>query len=90
LQKDPALLEATASEPLSIEEEYEMQASWAEDETSKHSMNNKILSPPLDAIFLIQLLTVISFFLYEECTFILLDPDLPDSEGTETHGGGKY
>ena len=35
LQKDPALLEATASEPLSIEEEYEMQASWAEDETSK-------------------------------------------------------
>ena len=35
LQKDPALLEATASEPLSIEEECKMQASWAQDETSK-------------------------------------------------------
>ncbi|KAG7675109.1 putative N-acetyltransferase 9-like protein [Nannochloris sp. 'desiccata'] len=32
--KDPALLEATASEPLSIEEEYGMQVSWAEDEAN--------------------------------------------------------
>ncbi|GBG29065.1 N-acetyltransferase 9-like protein [Hondaea fermentalgiana] len=30
--KDPALLEATASEPLSVEEEYEMQASWRDDD----------------------------------------------------------
>lgn len=29
--KDPYILEMTASEPLSIEEEYEMQKSWAED-----------------------------------------------------------
>ena len=35
MQKDPAIQEATASEPLTIEEEYEMQQSWAEDETSK-------------------------------------------------------
>ncbi|BFZ62757.1 hypothetical protein YB2330_003867 [Saitoella coloradoensis] len=29
--KDPAILEATASEPLSLEEEYEMQRKWRED-----------------------------------------------------------
>jgi hypothetical protein len=48
LQKDPALLEATASEPLSIEEEYEMQASWAQDETSKslHLIKKTFRHPP--------------------------------------------
>ncbi|PNH12418.1 N-acetyltransferase 9-like protein [Tetrabaena socialis] len=30
--QDPALQEATASEPLSVEEEYRMQQSWAEDD----------------------------------------------------------
>jgi RimJ/RimL family protein N-acetyltransferase len=30
--QDPALQEATASEPLSIEEEYNMQRKWAEDD----------------------------------------------------------
>jgi len=30
--RDPALLEATASEPLSLEEEYEMQSSWKDDD----------------------------------------------------------
>jgi RimJ/RimL family protein N-acetyltransferase len=30
--QDPALQEATASEPLSIEEEYDMQRKWAEDD----------------------------------------------------------
>jgi hypothetical protein len=32
--KDPYILEMTASEPLSIEEEYAMQATWKEDQKS--------------------------------------------------------
>lgn len=32
--KNPYILEMTASEPLSIEEEYEMQATWKEDQKS--------------------------------------------------------
>lgn len=34
MQKDPALQEATASEPLSLEEEYDMQRSWHQDPKS--------------------------------------------------------
>jgi len=33
--QDPYVLEMTASEPLSIEEEYDMQKSWQSDEMSK-------------------------------------------------------
>jgi len=33
--RDPELLETTASESLSLEEEYEMQKSWRHDENSK-------------------------------------------------------
>lgn len=54
--QDPALQEATASEPLSLEEEYEMQRDWADDPN--------------------------------KCTFILLDPSLPDTPGTGSSGGG--
>ena len=36
--KDPFLQEMTCSEPLTIEEEYEMQESWHKDDNS----NNKI------------------------------------------------
>ncbi|KAI9338249.1 GNAT domain-containing protein [Obelidium mucronatum] len=42
---DPFLLEMTASEPLSIEEEYEMQKSWAVDETK---LTFIVLSPGMD------------------------------------------
>lgn len=41
---DPAILHATASEPLTIDQEYEMQLSWTEDPLSMHSyMKNSIL-----------------------------------------------
>ena len=32
--KDPSLLQATASEPLTLQEEYRMQLSWFQDPTS--------------------------------------------------------
>lgn len=53
--QSPFLQETTASEPLTLEQEYEMQRSWAEDD--------------------------------DKCTFILLDPQFPDTPGTGAHGG---
>ena len=52
---DPSLQELTESEPLSLQEECDMQRSWRDDP--------------------------------DKCTFIVLDPSLPDSAGTGSHGG---
>lgn len=38
-QQDPWLQETTASEPLTLQEEYEMQKEWAEDPKSKFVNN---------------------------------------------------
>lgn len=47
--QDPAMLEATASEPLSIEEEYEMQKDWARDEKSTPPASIRLFCPPTTA-----------------------------------------
>jgi len=40
---DPAILEATASEPLSLEQEFDMQKTWRDDEDK---VRNPCLDPP--------------------------------------------
>lgn len=40
--QDPALLQATASEPLTLEQEYDMQLSWTQDPFSRCSISLKI------------------------------------------------
>lgn len=43
--QDPALLQATASEPLTLEQEYDMQLSWTQDPFSRWSLSlSKYLS----------------------------------------------
>ena len=37
--KDPIIQKLTASEPLTLEKEYEMQKTWMKDDDSKHLMN---------------------------------------------------
>lgn len=45
LMSDPYILEMTASEPLSIEEEYEMQQTWLQDPNSESSMGHTLILP---------------------------------------------
>lgn len=54
--QDPFLQESTASDPLTLEEEYQMQQAWRNDE--------------------------------DKCTFILLDPTLPESPATAGRRAG--
>lgn len=46
--KDPALLQATGSEPLTLDQEYQMQLSWTQDPNSSLSIS---LSLFLDVLF---------------------------------------
>ena len=71
--QDPALLKATGSEPLSLEEEYQMHLSWITDRCS-------CLSPPFPSFFLSILLSL-NPYLFAEYTFIVLDKQLIRHEG---------
>ncbi|KAF4031161.1 Acetyltransferase (GNAT) domain [Phytophthora infestans] len=68
--KDPWLQEMTASEPLSIEEEFEMQKSWREDAESASAVLEIIAANDGDFIVIM---------VWIECTFIVLASD--DSDG---------
>jgi hypothetical protein len=73
--------EMTASEPLSLEEEYVMQATWRDDDDSKFPLPHvRHRLPPGLMQFPRQ---------YPECTFIVLDKELPGAADFEASGRGK-
>jgi hypothetical protein len=78
--QDPVLQELTASEPLTLAEEYAMQQSWADD--PKSEAPQWVLH-----CFVCSTLSSRPGLWSAECTFILLDPDFPDTPGTGQHGG---
>lgn len=70
-----------------MQEEYQMQESWHNDEDSKLVQQLpfqfcKSCKMPLQHLIL--------FFCHAECTFILLDPDLPESPATARRNAGSY
>lgn len=84
--QDATLQELTASEPLTLEEEFAMQRSWLEDPQSERC------AAPAAWPSALAFMRGLCHRLHPapapaECTFILLDPDFPDSPDTGTHGG---
>lgn len=60
---DPELLKLTASEPLSIEQEYEMQETWRNDEDSKE----------FNLLKFSKILSCLILLFFTECTFLVLN-----------------
>jgi hypothetical protein len=75
--QDPSLLHATASEPLTLEQEHLMQASWAADPHSSVFCDVPF-SCAVQGRVLLLLLTLLCSFSFAECTFIVLDKQLID------------
>lgn len=63
---DPVLLKLTASEPLTIEQEYEMQETWRNDEDSMFICRYPKLIRSHTSIY----------FYFAECTFLILNKDV--------------
>ena len=70
--KDPSLLQATGSEPLTLQQEYTMQLSWSQDPNSSVFSPTQTLSIYCNTTIMIYGRSV---FFAEE-TFIVLDKDL--------------
>ncbi|KAL9994345.1 putative N-acetyltransferase 9 [Helianthus debilis subsp. tardiflorus] len=76
--QDPFLLQTTGSDPLTLEEEYQMQLSWTQDPLSTSTF-------PLSSILYFQNHKFIKPFSFlAECTFIILDKGL--ISGKFNHG----
>jgi hypothetical protein len=89
VQQDPQLQQATASEPLSLKEELDMQKSWTEDDKSAPGSLARRRRRPALHLARCNWTPGPSLTATAECTFILLDPDCPDTPGTGEHGGGE-
>ena len=81
--KSEELRAQTASEPLTLDEEYAMQRSWEEDENSESSGTEQ----PSGARRWQEQARTVQLHSHAECTFIVLDPDVPDGGGTGRQGG---
>lgn len=78
--QDAAILEATASEPLTLDQEYDMQISWTQDPFSMHCslslLCNCIIWLASRCKRRVFTWVVVLWTLFAERTFIVLDKDL--------------
>lgn len=71
------LQKLTASEPLTLEEEYRMQKSWQEDDDSNHFFYKSFF------FYILYLFSIYLLLFFSECTFIILDKHKYDQNQDE-------